>query len=263
MNPQTVVIGWFELSLATLLILAAGLLSLFMTLGLVKTLAISTLRTYLQLIALGFVLVWIFDKQNQWIVLAAYLFMILMTSRIVLQRVRYKPDSLYAQALTAIFISSVSVTAIVTQLVIQIDPWYDPRYILTLGGMILGNSMNGIALALERFFSDLQSRREEITQMLAFGATPWEASLPSIRASLTAGLLPTINTMNAAGIVFVPGMMSGQLLAGADPLEAAKYQIVVMLMLSATTSIGAMLTVLLSYRKAFDAESRLITSKLR
>jgi len=88
--------------------------------------------------------------------------------------------------------------------------------------------------------------------LLALGATRWEASLPSIRTALNAGLMPTINSMNAVGLVFVPGMMTGQLLAGADPLVAAKYQIVVMLMISAATGIGAITSVYWGYRYAFD-----------
>ncbi len=94
--------------------------------------------------------------------------------------------------------------------------------------------------------------------MLAMGASPWEASLTSIRTALTAGLIPILNSMSAVGIVFIPGMMTGQVLAGADPQIAARYQIVVMLMLSAATSLGAMISVLLAYRRAFDDEERLI-----
>jgi len=256
MTVGAINIGWLELSLATLFIMAAGAVSVAMSLGLLQTLAIATLRTYLQLMALGFVLTWIFEVDSVWIVLGVFLLMMLMTAQILLQRVKHKPPNLYLSTLTAVVLSGIVVTFSVTGFVVQVEPWYDPRYVLTIGGMVLGNSMNGIALTLERFFDDLKKRTPEVNQALAFGATPWEASKPSIRTALNAGLTPTINSMSAVGLVAIPGMMTGQLLAGADPLEATKYQIVVMLMISAATALGAMCSVYLVYKRAFDREWR-------
>ena len=147
-----------------------------------------------------------------------------------------------------------AVTFAVTGLVVQVEPWYEARYVIPIAGMVLGNSMNGIALTLERVFADLQAREAEVLSLTALGATPWEAARDSIRAAVRAGLIPTINSMAAVGIVFIPGMMTGQVLAGVDPVDAAGYQIVVMLMVSAATALGSILTVLLSYRKRFSAE---------
>ncbi|MDM8564564.1 iron export ABC transporter permease subunit FetB [Candidatus Halobeggiatoa sp. HSG11] len=256
MNAET--IGWLELLLATSFIIIAGVISVFMSLGLLRSLVIATLRTYLQLIALGLALTWIFTTNSVWIVLGVFLFMILMTAQILLKRVRHKPSNLYLPTVSAVFISGVTVAFSVTGLIVQVDPWYDPRYFLTMGGMILGNSMNGIALSLERLFDDLRKRNTEVNQALAFGGNPWEVSLPSIRVALMAGLTPTINSMSAVGLVSIPGMMTGQLLAGADPVQAAKYQIVVMLMISAATALGAMISVYFVYQRAFDSEWRFI-----
>jgi len=251
-------IGWVQLFLATLFIFIAGGLSIALSLGLMKTLLIATVRTYLQLIALGFVLVWVFKINEPWLVLGLFTFMLLMTARVLLQRVKYKPPQIFFSTLSAVVISGVFVTFSVTTLVIQVDPWYDARYILTIGGMVLGNSMNGIALSLERLFDDLHKRGDEIQQWVALGATPWEAAFPSLRTALSAGLMPTINSMSAVGLVFIPGMMTGQLVAGADPVHAAKYQIVIMLMISAATSIGAILSLYWAYHKAFNQEGCLI-----
>ncbi len=256
MNTGAITIGWLELLLATFFIMAAGAVSIAMSLGLLHSLAIATLRTYLQLIALGFVLTWIFQTDTAWIVLGVFLLMMLMTAQISLKRVKHKPPNLYFSTLSAVFITGMIVTFSVTGLIVQVEPWYDPRYVLSIGGMVLGNAMNGIALALERLFDDLKKRAAEVNQALAFGGSPWEASLPSIRTALTAGLMPTINSMNAVGLVMIPGMMTGQLLAGADPVQAAKYQIVVMLMVSAATALGSMISVYLAYKRAFDSEWR-------
>jgi len=253
-------IGWLELGFATFFIIVAAAVSIAMSLGMIRSLAIATLRTYLQLIALGFILAWVFQTASPWIVLAIFLFMMLMTAQIILQRVTQKPVHLYFNTFTAIFITTLIVTFSVTALIIQVEPWYDPRYVLTIGGMVLGNSMNGIALALERFFDDMRKRAAEVNQALAFGGTAWEVSFPSIRIALTAGLMPTINNMSAVGLVSIPGMMTGQLIAGANPVEAAKYQIVVMLMISAATALGAMMSVYLVYKRAFDRELRFILS---
>ncbi len=258
MNSETLIIGWIELFIATFFIVIAGVISIALSLGLVRSLAIASLRTYLQLIALGFILNWIFATNTAWIVSGIFLLMMLMTVQILLKRVKPKPPSLYLSTFIAIFISSTVVTFSVTGLIIHVEPWYNPRYFLTIGGMILGNSMNGIALALDRFFDDLNKRIAEVNQALAFGGTPWEASLPSIRTALSAGLIPTINSMSAVGLVHIPGMMTGQLLAGANPIQAAQYQIVVMLMISAATALGTMISIILAYKYAFDEEWRFI-----
>ncbi len=254
-------IGWGQLFFATLFIMIAGILSLILSLGLVKTLFIATIRTYLQLFAMGLALVWIFKINEAWLVLAVFSFMLMMTARVLLQRVKYKPPHIFFSTLSSVVISGVFVTFSVTALIIQVEPWYDARYILTIGGMVLGNSMNGIALALERLFDDLHKRSEEVQQFVALGATPWEATVPSLRTALSAGLMPTINSMNAVGLVFIPGMMTGQLVAGADPIQAAKYQIVIMLMISAATAIGATLSLYWAYQHAFDQEGCLIIMK--
>lgn len=251
-------IGWVELGLATMFVVVTGGISIAMSLGLVKNLLIATLRTYVQLFLLGFVLMWIFSHNHAWVVFPVFLLMVSLTAQMALSRVKTKLTGLYTATLTSTFLSSFIVTTAVTALIIQVNPWYDARYFLTIGGMILGNTMNGMALSLERLFDDLKKRRAEVQQCLAFGATPWEAALPSIRIALSAGLIPTMNAMNAVGIVSIPGMMTGQLLAGADPVQAAKYQIVVMLMLSAATAISSMGGVYLAYVRAFDAEWRFI-----
>lgn len=249
---DTVDIGWLQLGLATSFILFNGFVSLLLSLGLVKSLLIAMLRTYVQLLLLGWLLGWLFNTDQAFVVVAVLLFMTSMTARLVLQRVKHQPPGLAQTTWVSVMLSTFVVTFCVTNIVVQVSPWYDARYVITIGGMVLGNSMNGIALSLERLFDDLDKRRAEINQLLALGATPWEASLSSIRTALNAGLMPTINSMSAVGLVFIPGMMTGQLLAGADPITAAKYQIVVMLMISAATGIGAMTSVYWGYRYGFD-----------
>jgi putative ABC transport system permease protein len=180
--------------------------------------------------------------------------MTVAAARIILKRAPDAPSGLFLAAVTSMAVTGITVTFAVTGLVVGAEPWYSPRYVIPIAGMVLGNSMTGIALSLERVFADLDARAGEIRAMTALGASPWEAAHPSVRAALRAGLIPAINAMAAAGIVFIPGMMTGQILAGADPLEATKYQIVVMLMVAAAEIVGAALAVLMSYRRRFSPD---------
>ena len=258
-----VAIGWPQLLLASGFVFVTGALALWMQLGLTKDLAIGAARTYVQLLLLGLVLGWAFQVNQWWLVVGILAIMTVAAARIILKRAPDAPSGLFLAAVTSMAVTGVTVTFAVTGLVIGADPWYSPRYVIPIAGMVLGNSMTGIALSLERVFSDMDARSDELLAMSALGATPWEASHPSIRTALRAGLIPTINSMAAAGIVFIPGMMTGQILAGADPLEATKYQIVVMLMVAAAEVIGAVIAVLMSYKRRFTADGIFLEKGLR
>jgi putative ABC transport system permease protein len=249
-----IAIGWPQLALATLFIVFVGILSLRLSLGIEKDLAIATVRTYVQLIALGLVLRWVFGIKSPWLVLGILVLMVLMAARIVVKRSPDAPGRIYTSSAIAMGLTGFIVTFAVTGLIVQVEPWYEPRYVIPLAGMVIGNSMTGIALALERVYADLDTRDSEVLALVALGASPWEAAHASIRDALRAGLIPTINSMAAVGIVFIPGMMSGQILAGADPVTATGYQIVVMLMVAAATALGSVVSVLLTYHKRFSED---------
>lgn len=258
-----VAIGWPQLLLASGFVLVTGAIALWMQLGVTKDLAIGAVRTYAQLLALGLVLRWAFAADRWWWVVGILAIMTVAAARIILKRAPDAPSGLFLAAVVSMAVTGITVTFAVTGLVVGADPWYAPRFVIPIAGMVLGNSMNGIALSLERVFADLDARAGEVRAMTALGASPWEAAHPSVRSALRAGLIPAINSMAAAGIVFIPGMMTGQILAGADPLEATKYQIVVMLMVAAAEIIGAALAVLLSYRRRFSAEGVFLEKGLR
>jgi len=249
-----ILIGWPQLLLATSLVLIVGILSWRLRLGVEKDLAIATVRTFVQLLLLGFVLRWVFGVDSAWLVLGIILVMIAAAARSIVSRAPDAPRGILGSSFLSMVITGFSVTFIVTGLIIGVEPWYAPRYVIPIAGMVLGNSMNGIALALERTYSDMDSRAGEMLALTALGASPWEAGGNSARAGIRAGMIPTINSMATVGIVFIPGMMTGQIIAGADPVAATGYQIVVMLMVSAATGVGSVLSVLLSFRKRFTAD---------
>jgi putative ABC transport system permease protein len=247
-------IGWEGLALATLFVVFVGVVSIRMSLGITRDLALATVRTYVQLIALGFILRWVFGINQPWLVLAIMALMVLFAAQIVVRRSPDAPRGIFASSFLAMALTGFIVTFAVTGVIVQVQPWYLPQYVIPLAGMVLGNSMTGIALAIERVYSDFDARRDEMLALVALGATPWEAAHGSIRDALRAGLIPTINSMAAAGLVFIPGMMSGQILAGADPVTATGYQIVVMLMVAAATAMGSLIAVALTYRRRFTRD---------
>lgn len=251
-------IGTFELLLAAGFVLIAAGLSVATSLKVEKPLLIAAVRTYLQLIALGMALSWIFKNESPVLVISALVIMTGTASRLIVSRIKRAPKGLAYSAFWSVFISGISVTFAVTAVVVRVDPWYRAQYVIPLAGMVIGNSMNGVALAVERLFDDMKKRKDEMNALLALGASSREVATSSMRTALSAGLIPVINSMSAAGIVSIPGMMTGQILAGANPSVAAGYQIVVMLMLSAATSIGSLIAVELGYKKAFDKSSRFI-----
>ena len=147
--------------------------------------------------------------------------------------------------------------------ILQIDPWYSPQYFFPLLGMVLGNTLNVISLALERFMESLSVRRKEVEMLLSLGATSWEAAHELIRDALGTSMIPTLNSMMVMGIVSLPGMMTGQILAGVSPGEAVRYQIMMIFVIATAAALGATLIVVLAFRALFNSHHQLLIERLR
>ncbi len=157
-------------------------------------------------------------------------------------------------ALVSIGPAYLVVITVLLALVVQPQPWYNPRVLLTLGGMLLGNSMTAVALVLNRYRSDVQAQREVVQARVALGASWREAVADQRRSAAHAALLPTVSGLLTVGLVSLPGMMTGQIIAGADPLQAVRYQIVVMFMLAAVVALATFIALELITRRArFEA----------
>jgi len=194
-------------------------------------------------------------QDSWWIVVGIILVMMLFANLTVQKRGKSVYCNVFYESFFSLFISAATVIFTVTVIIIRIRPWYLPQYVIPIAGMVIGNSMNGMSVSLEIMFGDMRKRFDEVNMMLAMGASPWEASLPSVRHAVYSGLIPTVNSMMVVGIVFIPGMMTGQVLAGVDPAVASRYQIVVMLMISAATALASILVLFFTYRRMFDSES--------
>jgi len=240
MNVGVIELGSAQLAIAATLVVSAGLVSLYLRLDLHRRLAVAAVRTVVQLGLVGLILERVFALGAPWPVVGIVAAMIVFAAREAAARSGRRYRGIWIDALLAMTGTSLVVGGVVTQAVVGVSPWYDPQYVIPLLGMILGNSLNGIALCLDRFLDHLASRSAEVELSLAFGATRREALAVPMRAAVRTGLIPIINAMAAAGIVSLPGMMTGQILAGSPPMQAVAYQIVVMFMIAAASAFGAM-----------------------
>jgi UDP-glucose/iron transport system permease protein len=246
-----------RVTLAAGFVLVAGAISILYNLGLAKRLTISAMRTAIQLGLAGVALSTVFGLDNIVLVLLLGLVMILLAGREALNRQSVKLRGTAFDVFLAMTLSSFTVSLLVTGAVIGAQPIWTPPVFIPILGMILGNSLNGISLALDRFLTGCVDQRALIETRLSLGATEKEAVQPLLRDAIRTGMIPIINAMAIVGIVSLPGMMTGQLLAGADPKDAVLYQIVVMYMLAASTSVAAMISLLLVRRRVFTADMML------
>ncbi|MFZ5596428.1 MAG: ABC transporter permease [Bacillota bacterium] len=257
MESSTIPISNFQLTFSVVLVLITGGISSFLRLGLLKSLIWGTVRTVVQLTLVGYALTYIFRINNLWIIIAVITLMCFIASKTAVKRTPNVDNFPSVLAFFALLASTYVVGTIVTVLIIGPEPWYSARIAIPIFGMILGNSMNGITLSLDRLYSDARSRSAEIEALLTFGASPWEAVRDIVRGSIRAGMTPTINSLMVVGLVSLPGMMTGQILGGADPREAVRYQIVVMLMITAAAAVGCLILVGLSYKRLFNRDGAL------
>lgn len=257
METTTIPISNYQLAFTVLLILITGGVSVVLKLGLLKSLIWGTIRTFVQLTLVGYALTYIFKVNNLGLIIIIITLMCYIASRTAVKRVPNVPNYPTMLAFASLLASTYLVGAIVIGLVISPEPWYSARIAIPIFGMILGNSMNGIALSLDRLYSEVRAHSSEIEAMLTFGATPWEAIHPCVREAIKAGMTPTINSLMIVGLVSLPGMMTGQILGGAAPQEAVRYQIVVMLMVAAAVAIGCLILVGLFYKTFFNQDGAL------
>jgi putative ABC transport system permease protein len=248
---SVVEISWLQLSLSLLFILLAGAASLYYRLRMERDLLVGTLRTFVQLALVGYVLQFVFDLEQPFLILLLYLWMLFWAAHAVRGRVDEDDISILGPTFVSMAVAFTLMTALVTGAIIQVEPWYNPQYFIPLGGMIAGNAMNAISLALERLLSGLRQQRAEVELILSLGGSWQEASQRLRREAIRAGMIPSVNAMMTVGLVSLPGMMSGQILAGIDPAQAVRYQILVMVMLVGATALGTLLVVNLILRRCF------------
>lgn len=254
----------FDLSLAAILVLLLAVSSLILKLDLAAQIIIAAIRTVIQLLLIGLVLKVLFAQVDLLYVAALSILMLLIAGREVMARQKRRFSGFWAYGLgtLSMFVSSFSLTVYALIVVVGTEPWYTPQYAIPLLGMMLGNTMTGVSLALDKLTTSAWQQRNIIEARLILGQD-WQTAIGDItRDSVRVGLMPMINAMAAAGLVSLPGMMTGQILAGTEPIEAVKYQILIMFLITAGTGFAAMLATWIGARHLFDDRQRLRLERL-
>lgn len=263
MSSNYIPISLVQLTLSGLLILINIVLSLLLKLGLERTLIIATVRMVVQLLLVGYVLNWLFTLEHPGSILAIAFLMAFIAGISAVNRTSRRFLGVYWRSLVSVLVASFLITNITVIGIIQVKPWYDPQYFIPLLGMVLGNTLSGISLSLDRFMEGLVRNRQQIETLLALGATRWEATHSEIQAAIKTGMIPTINSMMVMGIVSLPGMMTGQILAGASPLDAVRYQIIIIFAIASGTALGTLGVVLLTWQVLLNSSHQLRLDRLK
>lgn len=229
------------------LVAIAIILTFIQRIGVVKDLSFGAIRSFVQLIAVGYIIQFVFDLKGLLYQSLLLFLMVLIASYTARGRAKESP---YAFLLSLISIFTGTFITLGVMLLMRIITT-EPKFLIPLGGMIIGNTMNAVSIFLERFYNEFKEKKNLIEVFLSLGASPKEASKELVEKSVKTAMIPITNIMKIVGIIQLPGAMTGMILAGASPLEAAKIQIIVIYMLSASVAIAISLLALISYRFYF------------
>ena len=262
MNPILLSPG--DVAIAAVLIVVDAALSLALRLGLHRQLVWAAVRMVVQLVLVGFILRAVFAIASPLVTLAVVLVMVAIAGREVAARPEHRLTRFgnYAVGGSAVALATFLTAILALTTAIRPHPWYDPHYAIPLAGIVLGSVLNGASLALDSMLSGVVRERAAIEAQLALGMPFYQAMRGLLRASVRRALLPIVNQMSAAGIITLPGIMTGQILAGMDPLEAAKYQILLIFLLSGGAGLAAVVVVYLTAIRLTDDRQRLRIDRL-
>lgn len=247
----------WRLGIAALLVAVAIAVSRVGRLGLERDLGLGAVRAAAQLIAIGYALRLVFAADDPWVVLVVVLVMWTVAAWTSTRRLKTGPHPrvLAPRAFVAIGLGAAVALVPVLAFVVTPRPWFEARYVIPIGGMMLSSAMNVVAQVFERLFASASADAPVLEQALALGATPSQALAPYVRAALRAALIPTINGLVTVGLVALPGMMTGQILSGTAPEQAVRYQVVVMYQLVAVAAVSGIAAAAFARRLIFnDAE---------
>ncbi len=239
--------GMTEVLLSFIMVLISIAISRFWKIEVEKDIAIGSVRSFIQLVAVGYALNYIFDLESIWLILATLLVMALVGAQAASGRVKKIKSPFILISFSIMFGSFVTIGLMAVLQIIT----FDARYIIPLGGMIIGNSMNAAALSINRISSDILSNRLAVETALSLGKSWRAASSLYFRNAVTTGMISILNSMKTVGLVALPGAMTGMILAGADPLDAVLLQIIVMYMILMAVAVTSVVVVELTVRQLF------------
>ena len=218
-----------------------------------QDIAVAVIRSMVQLIAIGYVIQAIFDADSLWLVAALIAVMVLFGAFTARQRARKVPGSFIPLLIGLGLAGGITIGLVLGLGIFEATP----RYLVPVGGMVVGNSMTAAAVALNRLGDDVEAEARRIEATLALGATATQAVAPIVRRSLRSGMITLVDSTKTTGLIFFPGTMVGMLLAGADPTDAVRLQLVLLWVLLGSTAISALVATTLAYRNFFTPSHQL------
>ncbi len=249
---EAVDLSWFSLVMCAVLLLVPVFIGAYLKLGITQNLLVSTLRMVIQLILIGFFLEFLFKLNNPLINFSWFLVMIFSAMISVVNNSGLKLKNFYLPIILSLLLSNIFVVFYFNFFIVQLDMILDARYMIAIGGMVLGNSLRSNVVGLGDFYKSINREEQLYFYKLSCGASRYEAVLPFVKKSFTAAVNPTIATMATMGIVSLPGMMTGQILGGSVPLVAIKYQIAIMVAILASTMLSIALSIFFTVKFTFS-----------
>lgn len=224
-----------------------------------KQILLSTVRMTVQLVLVGYLLVYLFDNINPFFTIGVVIIMEVFAVYNIFKRAKYRLSKRLKRAVAiSMTIGTLSCLFYFLLVVLRVNPWYNPRYFIPIAGMIIGNSMTGVSVGVNQLVDGMQTKKHLVESALMLGASPKIAAKDIVNSAFDSAILPTINSMLGMGIIFLPGMMTGQILSGTSPLTAIEYQIAIMLSILGSVALTVVIFVQLGYKSFFNSEDQLI-----
>ena len=253
MTSSSIQVSLGDVAATLALVAVAVAVSFWRRADLEQDIGIAVVRSFIQLTAIGYVINFIFDQDSLWFVVALIAVMVLFGALQARARAKQVPDAFWP-LLLALAIAAAATLGLVVALGV-FKP--QPRYLVPVGGMVVGNSMTAAAVALNRLGDEVTRHGREIEATLALGATSTQAAAPIVRRSLRSGMITLIDSTKTTGLVFFPGTMVGMLLAGADPTDAVRLQLILLYTLLGSVALAGLIAITLAYRGFFTAAHQL------
>ena len=242
-----------QVAASLVLVAVAIAISIWERVDLERDIAIAVVRSFVQLSAVGLVINFIFDQDQLVFVVALLAAMVFFGALTARHRARSVPGA-FGPLLIALALAGTTTLVLVVALGV-FEP--KPRFLVPVGGMVIGNAMTAAAVSLNRLGDEMRSEAPRIEATLALGATSTQAALPIVRRSLRSGMIPLVDSTKTTGLIFFPGTMVGMLLAGADPIDAVRLQLVLLWALLGSVALAAVVATSLAYRRFFTPAHQL------
>ncbi len=260
MSQHSIDIAWWQLGLFSLTLLIPFAINWHYKLKIGREAMVALLRMTLQLVLVGAYLAFLFEINSLWLNLLWLGVMLLVGCSAIIDKAKLPLKPLFFPVVIALVLALLPILALLSLVIIQPSPYYDAQYLIPIAGMLLGNSMTANIVCLQHFFTSFENRWPEYEGALALGATPKQASLNFVQSALQKALAPILATMATTGLVSLPGMMTGQILGGASPMVAIKYQLLIMMAIWVMMSISTSLCLLFLVHRCINRQGRVMIS---